>query len=280
MGKFKDALLAIIQALVGQFDNNVATAINVLRIDFNSDPIFSVVYTTCGTIAGVIVPVATSICGLCFLIEFIKISLKMDMLKLETFFACLIKFAIAKASLDIAPTFLLAIYEQGMGIIGNGALSGGSSTFSAIVSANIQTILGGASWYEALAFCATMSIMFVAVMIIGLMIVVMAYGRTFELLLYFAVAPLPAAFLCLENSQITKKFFLNFASVVLQGVLMLIVLGIFNSFVGAILDPTTFTGTTWQQMTAMMGQMLIATITLATVLMKTGSLSKAVLGQA
>jgi len=281
MSGFIEVISALFKTFILLFDENIAKSVNVLSMDITTDAIFSGVYSTATGISNIIVkPTATSIVAICFLIEFLKLSLKMDMFKWEYAISALAKFAIAKSALDIAPDFMLAVYARGTQMIARTTV-GNVSLFSSVDSI-FTDVMASAGFFQAIALALAVSIIFLAVMVIGIFILVMAYARIFEIILYISVAPLPIAFIPLENSGITKKFALNFASVVLQGLIMLVILLLFNALVrNSLLDAFAEidTGNSWEAIGRLSGTLLVATLTLVTAVMKSGSIAKSVLGQ-
>jgi hypothetical protein len=204
----------------------------------------------------------------------------MDLFKWEWAILSLVKMAIAKAALDVAPDFIMAIYRIGAGFITQtNALPNNAAMLSIYDSVGpyIRTHFEGegTGFFEMLALVGPLNIMFIAVFIVGVFMTVMAWARMFEIMIYIAASPLAVAFLPLENSGITKKFFLNFAAVVLQGLIMLVIVVFFNAlaeilFVKA--EQLTLFGT--------LSAMLMFVILLATMVVKSGSLAKSILGQA
>lgn len=279
MSRFRDSILNIIYNLIQIFDTNIGKTRNILAMDLE-DGIFSGVFGTVMWVSdNMILPTATSIIAVCFFIEFMKISLKMDMFKWEYAISTLAKFAIARAALSIAPAFLLAIYRIGAGFINSTVSTDTPLSLQGAVFSPITDFMNDLKWQEVLAMSATLVIIFLAVFVVGIFILVMAYARMFEILIYLSVSPLAVAFLPLENSGITKRFILNFAAVVLQGVIMLIIVMIYSSLVGALFE-TAETGLSgWGLVASMAGTMLVATLTLITAIMKGGSLAKSALGQ-
>jgi hypothetical protein len=281
MGKFKTAILQIIVGLLNGFGENLEKAINVLTMNLtDGTSMFSGVYDIAVQVSDdVIAPIASSIIGLCFFIEFMKISIKMDMFKWEYAITAMAKFAVAKSALDIAPDFLLAFYQKGSQLVTETANLVNTTQTVDTVATNVNNILASSTWYEALALAATMSLIFLAVWTVGVFVLVMAYARIFEIVLYISVAPLPVSFLPLENSQITKRFALNFVAVIIQGVIMLITILLFNAMITA--SDFTYDGSKniFEQILPMAGNMLIATLCLITMIMKSGSIAKTVMGQ-
>jgi hypothetical protein len=134
---------------------------------------------------------------------------------------------------------------------------------------------------EILSYVVSLGFPMTLISLAGVLIKVLAYGRAFELLIYIAVAPLPCAFLPVEDgpgSQITRHFFLNFAAVVLQGLFILISLRLFAAFCDSVVAVQIADDTA--SLTAMMGQMLLGTLVLLVLVFKSGSLAKTVLNAA
>ena len=62
------------------------------------------------SISGIIKPTATIICGICFLIEFLKITINGDVIKYEYLIRVFAKLCIAKASIDISTDALKFVF--------------------------------------------------------------------------------------------------------------------------------------------------------------------------
>jgi hypothetical protein len=280
LGGLKEGILAIIEAFLTGFGLNIDEAVRILCMELETGD-FSEVYNTALDISSnVVAPVATTIIGLCFFIEFLKMSIKVDMFKWEWAISAMFKFAVAKSALDITPQFLLAIYQKGTQLVTGANEHISTSAALDTISSGIRTLLENGEWYDALVIAITMSLIFIAVWAVGVFVIVMAYARTFEIILYMAVAPLPVAFLPLENSQITKRFALSFAAVIVQGLIMLVTIMLFNAVAGNLLTAEVDENSPmFPQIMAMSGQMLIATLCLITTIMKSGSIAKTVLGQ-
>jgi hypothetical protein len=288
LDNFRVAFASLIVELINNFGGSIEKAIDIMSMNLETDPIFSGAYTISQGIAtNIIAPATGIIVGICFFIEFIKTTIRMDMVKFENILAALFKFVFAKAAIDIAPDLVLAFYELGSGWVVNtaaqGATGAGIADFVALLRSDIMALIGQTpstfTWYESLALCAVLGIVFLAVMVIGVLIVVIAYARSVEILLYIAIAPLPCSFVLMDNGQVTKRFLLQFLGVVLQGVLMLIIIIIFQSLVVSITNElrTATTGDVWESIIGYASGMLIATITLMAAIMKSGSLAKQML---
>jgi hypothetical protein len=276
--------------MIDSFDGNVANAVNILSLDLSNDAIFRNAYGVAENISSnVIAPTATSIVAICFLIDFIKTTIKIDGLKWEHVISVVLKFTIAKAAIGIVPDFILNIYAIGGGWVTTAAGNlgaGGLGDLGTQISSMIYDETTGKSvfsWFQSIICGLMMSIIFLAVMVSGILVVVMAYARAFEIILYISVAPLPFAFILMDNANVAKRFALQFLGVVLQGVLMIVIILMFRALCTAIIaNTTTLLGgldpaNPWITMIGMAGQMLVAVICLVASVMKSGSLAKQML---
>jgi len=119
-----------------------------------------------------------------------------------------------------------------------------------------------------------MGISFLVIWLAGLIIIVMAYARAFELLIYIAVAPLPCAFVPLEHSRITKKFFLSFAGVVLQGLFIILSIKLYQAICVSAIIPAVNAAT---ELSEISFNMLLGSIVLVMAVIKSGSFAKSLM---
>ena len=90
--------------------------------------------------------------------------------------------------------------------------------------------VSGQPFLSQIAILAQMQGPYLAVTVMGGVIWIIVYGRLFEMMLYWLVAPLPLATLpSKEHSQAAKTYFKNFAAIMLQGVLMLLCVVIYSA---------------------------------------------------
>lgn len=228
MNGIKGFVRDTIISYLNSFDGNVKSAVGILTDDIFTGSLYEIV----AEISKIIKPVAYTIITICFLLEFLKMVSRMDILKWEFAFRIIIKFVIAKAAIEMSSDFMIAIYTTGKDlIIGAGSVSSG---LGEVVGKSIETILDKMGWVEAIGLLATSFVAFLAVMVAGIIVMVIAYARSIEILIYVAVTPLPVAFLPMEdNNGITKHFFMSFAGVVLQGLFIIIAVQLFNGIVAS-----------------------------------------------
>lgn len=183
-----------------------------------------------------LIPFCNTIICICFLIELCQVAQKVDMLKWEMALKMGVKYALSVEFISIAPTFLRACYLQT-----NSWLTelGAASTSYTVGSSSYTYIESLAYEIEGLGnafgMMGTAAIVLLAIQICGIMVQVIAYGRMFEICVYLVISPLPCAFFPLGNgngdgfSRITMRFLRSFAAVCLQGVMMLIVIKVFDT---------------------------------------------------
>ena len=267
---------------IQSFDARITSASDVL-----TEGLFtSTSYALMRSIATVITPICLTIISICFVIEFLKISMKMDMMKWEYALKVLAKLVLAKVVIDIAPTVLSTIYETSAYWV-NSALSLATTgtTLSATGYDALQTLFDAITPFQAIGLAVTMLIPFLAIMLCGLIIQIMAYGRMFEIYVYVAISPLPCAFFPLDDgggegmSRITLKFFKSFFAVCLQGLFMIICMQIFNGVVGEALKDAinniTTTGTTG--ISDISYNIFIGSVCLTVAIARCGSWAKSIL---
>ncbi|GHU55743.1 hypothetical protein AGMMS49975_17980 [Clostridia bacterium] len=276
MTPFKDAIKDLIAAMLVNFDSAITSAVEVLTTD-----IFESAFAgTATAIAEVVAPVAASIAALCFMIEFLKCTVKADIIKWEYAVRMMCKLAIAASAIQVAPKLLKFIYITGAGwISGVGAV--GAGEFGSSVYGHIETILSKMNWAQALGFAVSMLVAFLALFVAGILVHVMAYVRMFEILIHMAVSPIPCAFLPLEDSvfgAIPKKFVMSFTAAVMQGLFILISIVMFQALCSNIILTAMESATGMAGLTLVSSGMLLGSLVLVVAVMKSGAWAKSILG--
>lgn len=257
--------------MVSGFDGNIDKAISVLTEDIFAGDMFSMAQG----IANVITPIALTIISICFLLEFLKITIKMDVLKWEYALRVFFKLVLAKVAIDVSVELLTAIYATAAEWTARAAGTGG--TLGATVGMALTTIITNMTWYQALGLVCTMGISFLIIWLAGLMVIVMAYARMFEILIYVAISPLPCAFLPLEDgagSRITKKYFITFAGVCLQGLFIIISIKLYQAICTSTIIPAIGGVTALADISF---NMLLGALVLIMAVVKSGTWAKGIL---
>lgn len=275
----RDWLLGLMTSALQGFDSMLADASNVLTGGLGE-------WSSVAALSSTLRPFCYTIIGICLLIEIAQVASKVDIIKWEHGLKLCVKMVLAKVCIDIAPTFLQACYAQAQDWITG--LSSGGSTLGNTTATYLTPLVHNVSGFgNILGMFLSTFIVLMAIKICGLMVQVIAYGRMFELYVYLVVSPLPCAFMPLGNgdgggvSRITSKFFKSFIAVCLQGVMMIIVIRIFDVVMGnAIL--TTLGAAAGNAdanvaITDLIYTMLLGAIALVMAVVKSGSWAKGIL---
>lgn len=183
-----------------------------------------------GTVHGIIKPVCYTIMVIFFLLEFIKMTMKMDMIKWENIFKMLMKFVLVKAFVDFGPTLLDTIYAtvaEWITLYGESTYD--SSVFDGIVK-GIKNKIADMGFWETIGMIVSCVLHLLVINICSFVIKVIAYGRLIEIYILLACMPIPFAFVLDDegHSHITKKYILNFAGVCIQGLLIVLSCSLFQ----------------------------------------------------
>lgn len=268
-----DSLREWIENNLNSMDANIQKIIQILTINFmvDNDPWYAVAIE----IKTIIEPIALTIVVICFLVEFLKITIQMDILKWEYGLKVMFKFVFAKVCIEGAFDLLGAIFVTSMEWISSVGATGasvGADTWNAIMP-----IVSNYNMFQMLGVAMSLGIMFLAVWAVSLAVQVMAYARKFEITIYLAIAPLPCAFLPLEDggaSRIPKKYIFTFASVCLQGVFMVMSVRLFNVLCTESIDNAIQQG---QYLGGIVGELFIGVCVLLMAIVKSSSWAKSIL---
>ena len=279
LNALRDWLLGLMTSALQGFDNMLANASNVLTGGLGE-------WSSVAALSSTLRPFCYTIIGICLLIEIAQVAAKVDIIKWEHGLKLCVKMVLAKVCIDIAPTFLKACYAQAQDWI-TGLASGGS-TFGNTTIGHLTPLMNNVSGFgNILGMFLSTFIVLMAIKICGLMVQAIAYGRMFELYVYLVVSPLPCAFMPLGNgdgggvSRITSKFFKSFIAVCLQGVMMIIVIRIFDVVMGnailTTLDAAAGNADVNAAITDLIYTMLLGAIALVMAVVKSGSWAKGIL---
>jgi hypothetical protein len=266
-----DRVVGMIMSFVSALDDSINNVREVLTDQIFSGPMYDLV----NNISVAIRPIAISILGLCFVIEFLKIVTHDDILKWQTGFKIGAKLVLTYVALDLASDLMKAIYATGGELI-NQVNGSGASSMAALVDAGLHKALDKLNLLQAIGMLATIGIGFLIIWLTGIIILVMAYGRTIELLLHIAIAPIPCAFLILEDhhSRLFWKFIMSFAANCLQGFFIVLSIALYNAMVKKIMEEALKDGA---DLGKIVGGLLLGAIVLLVTVTKSGSIAKSIL---
>lgn len=278
----KDWLTSLMTASFKGFDLVVQKSAEVLSGGLSN-------WVSVSALAEYLRPFCYTIIAICLMIELAQVAAKVDVMKWEIGLKLCVKMVLAKVCIDIAPTFLEACYKQAQEWIGN--LISGSSTMGALASEYLEGMINNVEGFgNVLGLFLSTFIVLLAVMICSLIIQVIAYGRMFEIYVYLVVSPLPCAFMPLGTgdgggvSRITSRFFKSFIAVCFQGVMMVVVMRVFDVVIGGAvmnaIEAAAAGGDPNAAITDLVFAMLLGAIALVMAVVKCGSWAKSLLDAA
>lgn len=265
-----------ITEILEKFTSLNSTIDSIISITSNTPQGFSSsIYSTMQGIAEAIIPIAIVIAVLFFIIELCNKSVMMEIVSWENAAKLLLKLVLAKVMIQssfwLLETIFGAIIDL-MNVVGTVSL-----TIPAFNEEIVRSQIGGMDLFPLLGF--KMSIAPLTLILTGITWIVqlIVYGRMIELYVMFAVSPLPIATLAGEGvHDIAKKFFQHFIAVSLQGVVILIAVGVFAGFIGMITGIGGDSGS--MSITALLSEYILMTMVLALTLFKSGSWAKQIVG--
>ena len=235
----KIIISAVINMLISAFsgfDNAVNNACDLMTGGGSLGFDMSSVWNSVLGMSNALKPFCYIVIGICLLIEMAEVASKVDIIRWEHGLKLAVKMVLSKVMIDIAPTFLKACFNQAT--IWISSLSVNHVSIGANLSMQLQSAVQGAGLKglgTALVLLLAASSLSLMINLCGIFIEAIAFGRMFEIYVLLMVSPLPCAFFPLGGdgtgggfSRITKKFFLNFIAVCLQGVMIFVCIQVFN----------------------------------------------------
>ena len=240
-------------------------------------------YKIAAAMQSIVIPIALTIITICFLIEFLKITIQMDILKWEYGLKCVSKLIFAKVCIDVSTYFLDATYSTAASWTSS-ALNTSITDKKGTVVQDVGSYIWGliadtvadAGTFELLGIFITTGIFFLAISVAVTITEVMAYARAFEICVLLSMAPLPCAFLPLEDggmSRILRKYFFSFASVCLSGLFMIISIKLYTFLVSSLVLQTVTAAGDEKKVSigSLAGTLFMASIVLVIAVVKSGS---------
>ena len=266
----------IMRNLSGIFDSvntqaaNIASEVGTTPADFSPE-VFSMIRQVSET---VILPIAGVILTFIACVELIQMIIDHNNLaSFETwfFFRWVIKtFA---AVLVISNTFpiVMAVFEAAQQVVqGASGIIGGDAAISADTLTDIRTTLDTMEVGEVFGLFLQSMIIQLLLQAIAIVIFIIVYGRMIEIYLTTSLAPIPlATFGNREQSQMGQNYLRSLAALGLQGLLILICVGIYSVLISEAAISEDLIASLW----GVVGYSVLLCFTL----FKTGALARGIL---
>lgn len=200
------------------------------------------VWTVIENIHGALKAVAYALLVLFFLIGVVKTTTDFrDLKRPEQALKLFLRFAVAKGVVSYSMDFLLAVYKIVQGIIKKIASSGPAlSTAALTLPEAVRSRISGVTFLESMPLWIVSLLMVAVIWVLSVIMILTVYTRFFSLFMYTAIAPVPlAAFASEGTAQIGRHFLKSYASVCLQGAIILLACVIYSSIA---VSPPDITG--------------------------------------
>lgn len=172
-----------------------------------------------------------------------------------------VRFFFAKFFVTNATDVLLKIISIVQGLMLK--INMASPTMQLEIPSELRAALEGADWSAGLGAYTASLIGTAMIVVLGIILLIVVYGRFFKIFLLSAIAPIPLAALSSEATEaIGRNFLKSYIGECLRGVLMLVACLIFSAF--TISNPewtsTSPGGMTWEYVSDVVLQMLLLVI--------------------
>ncbi len=272
---FREVLLDLIESNLTSMFNDINEKVLILSNELGTTPsgwnadIFSFIENINDV---VVVPVAGLILTSVMCMELISIVMqKNNMQDTDTFemFKYVIKMWIAVYFVTNAFEIAMAIFDVSQVMISNAA---GVINTEAVISSDkivaMMSELENESIGNLMAMVVETTLVKISIQVISILVLVIAYGRMLEIYVYSSVAPIPFATMGnREWSSIGKNYMKNLCALGLQGLFLMICLGIY-----AILIKTVNVTNMHTSIFSILGY----TVLLAFMMMKSGTIAKSI----
>lgn len=222
-----------------------------------------------------VMPIAYILLGLLFMLEIYNITIRtegMNHFGFEIVFRTMFKIVLIKLVIDSTPLIMSAIYAISTEIIGSiSSIFSGSGSLGSPDFQTIRNEIDELKILQQTLVAAQVLIIWIIYKFSIIIVQVIMIGRMFEIYIHLAIAPLPLATLPnTELSGVAKNFLKSFAAVSIQGVIIFIVLGMYNVI---ITNAVSVGGT---ELTPLLLEAMLYSLVLVASLFMTGRWSKSI----
>lgn len=217
----------------------VWTLITTTPQDFKGGTIWNVIVG----INGAVQAIALGLLVLFFVAGIIKQSGSFAEIKRpEHILKLFVRFAVAKGVISHGMELMMAIFTICQGVIRSIVSNAGIDvTSSTVLPQDIITAIEDCGFLESIPLWAVTLIGGLVITVMSFILIMTVYGRFFRMYMYTAIAPIPLSTFAGEPSQnIGKTFLRSYASVCLEGAIIVLACVIFSLFASSppVVDPS------------------------------------------
>ena len=193
-------------------------------------------------IHGALQAIGLSLLVLFFVFGIVKTLTNMNEIKRpEQAFKLFVRFAIAKGLITYGMELMMAILEIIQGVVSTIMNSAGfGSPQATVLPQEIITAVEDCGFFESIPLWAVTLIGGLFIWVLSFVMILSVYGRFFKMYMYTALAPVPLSAFAGEPTQnIGKSFLKSYASVCLEGAIIVLACIIFSVFASSppVVDP-------------------------------------------
>lgn len=263
-----ESTIEIIQSTFDGFNENVNNALSIITQAPESN---STMWGVVQGVQDVILPVAMTLAVLYFFMDFLNKSMMLEFVKWENVVKSLLKIMFCKVLMEHTMDLMNLIFKfiaeltSSIGLTGNVMI--GNIDYDALTEAFKASAGLSERMQLYMKVLPITLVMYFIIKIISLII----YGRMIQIYIYTAFAPIPLSTIAGEGMNGTAKSFLkDYASVCLQGAVMIVAIGLY----GAIVKDATITPGLEG-----LGTLLLLSMVLVFILIKSGDWAKKIVGR-
>ncbi|WP_068612610.1 hypothetical protein, partial [Paenibacillus tuaregi] len=188
-----------------------------------------------------ILPVAYSLLTLYFLLDFLNKSMNFSFVRWETVVSCLVKLVFAKFVMEHIFDLLEVIFHISSYLTNLVGAKGSNADLYKVNWSQMEAEYENMGWFDKKLYWIKLMPFQWVLQGVKIVIMLIVFGRLFELLIYTAVAPIPiSTFIHDSISGTGKRFVMDYAAVCLQGIIIIVGCVIY----AAIMSEVTFGGFT------------------------------------
>ena len=194
-------------------------------------------------INGAVQAIGLALLVLFFLVGVVKTTASLTEIKRpEHILKLFVRFAVAKGVISHGMELMMAIFTICQGVIRSIVSNAGIDvTSSTVLPQDIITAIEDCGFLESIPLWAVTLIGGLVITVMSFILIMTVYGRFFRMYMYTAIAPIPLSTFAGEPSQnIGKTFLRSYASVCLEGAIIVLACVIFSLFASSppVVDPS------------------------------------------
>lgn len=233
------------------------------------------VYSVITEIHQAILPVAYSLLTLYFLLDFMNKSMNFAFFRWETVVSCMLKLVFAKLIMEHTLDLLNIIFHVSSYVSSLVGTTGADASLYKIDFSAMEAEYENMGWFDKKLYAVKQMPFEWILQGIKIVIMLIVFGRLFQLLIYTAAAPIPiAAFIHDELKEKAKRFVFDYAAVCLQGIIIIIGCIVYV----AIIANVSFGFFTGNGANMELWKGMLTALALLLVVIKSGSWSRKIMG--